>query len=298
MLEVNYHLNLDILEKNGFEDALNNASIINHQKIWKVIAEQALIKFEFNIAQKCFIQCQDFSSLQFIKKISKFKNETIKSAEIMAFLNQFDMAEKLLIENDRKGKVHLVTIDLAIELRIRMGEWFRVVQLIKTGGGGDDQLLEKAWNHIGDYYFERQKWSQAITYYSQGRNISRLAEVYYLLEDYENLGKLSVNLSENSPFLSTIADNFAAAGLCDEAVSLYLKLGDVSSAVNICVYLNQWNTAVELAEAHKFKEIQQVIMKYSDYLLNQGRKWDAIQLFRKANYCQKSAQLLFTVTDL
>jgi WD repeat-containing protein 35 len=62
--------------------------------------------------------------------------------------------------------------------------------------------------------------------------------------------------------------------------------------------LNQWNTAVELAEIHKFKEIKLVISKYSEYLLGQGKKWDAIQLYRKANYCQQSAKLLFQVESL
>jgi WD repeat-containing protein 35 len=49
--------------------------------------------------------------------------------------------------------------DLAIDLRIRLGDWFRVVQLIKSGGGAaDDVLLQKSWNAIGDYYYDRQKW--------------------------------------------------------------------------------------------------------------------------------------------
>ena len=48
--------------------------------------------------------------------------------------------------------------DLAMDLRIRLGEWFKVVQLIKNGGGADDHLLQNAWNNIGDYYYDRQKW--------------------------------------------------------------------------------------------------------------------------------------------
>ena len=43
-------------------------------------------------------------------------------------------------------------------LRKKLGDWFRVVQLLKTGAGGDDQALEEAWNAIGDYYADRQKW--------------------------------------------------------------------------------------------------------------------------------------------
>ena len=48
--------------------------------------------------------------------------------------------------------------DLAVALRKKLGDWFRVVQLMKTGAGGDDQALEEAWNAIGDYYADRQKW--------------------------------------------------------------------------------------------------------------------------------------------
>ena len=32
--------------------------------------------------------------------------------------------------------------DLAVELRMKLGDWFRVVQLLKSGGGGgEDQAL-------------------------------------------------------------------------------------------------------------------------------------------------------------
>ena len=48
--------------------------------------------------------------------------------------------------------------DLAVVLRKKLGDWFRVVQLLKTGSGGDDVQLEEAWNAIGDYYADRQKW--------------------------------------------------------------------------------------------------------------------------------------------
>ena len=49
--------------------------------------------------------------------------------------------------------------DLAIGLRMKLGDWFRVLQLLKTGSGdSDDALLEQAHNAIGDYFADRQKW--------------------------------------------------------------------------------------------------------------------------------------------
>lgn len=49
--------------------------------------------------------------------------------------------------------------DLAISLRIKLGDWFKVLALLKSGSGdSDDALLEQANNAIGDYYADRQKW--------------------------------------------------------------------------------------------------------------------------------------------
>lgn len=92
------------------------------------------------------------------------KDAKKQKAEILAYYQNFEMAERLYLEMDRK--------DLAIDLRIRLGDWFRVVQLIKSssaaiggvvafGGGSagtDDKVLEKAWKCIGDYYYDRQRW--------------------------------------------------------------------------------------------------------------------------------------------
>ena len=65
----------------------------------------------------------------------------------------------------------------------------------------DDVLLEKAWNAIGDYYCDRQKWSNATQYYVEGRNEDRIAECYYMLEDYKGLEKFSEQLPDNHKLL-------------------------------------------------------------------------------------------------
>ncbi|XP_065831841.1 WD repeat-containing protein 35-like isoform X1 [Oscarella lobularis] len=104
-------------------------------------------------------------------------------------------------------------------MRMKLGDWFRVVQLLKTGGGaGHDALLEKAWNAIGDYYADRQKWQNAVSYYLQGRNQERLAHCYY-----NGLENLVLSLPENSPLLGTIGGMFVTVGMCEQAVLAYVK---------------------------------------------------------------------------
>ncbi|KAJ1332158.1 hypothetical protein BSLG_008975 [Batrachochytrium salamandrivorans] len=278
-----------ILNQTGLSDAIQFVENQPHPRLWRIVAEAALELLDFSQAQKAFVCCQDYQGLQFIKSLQKFDDPAKQKAEIAAYCTQFDVAEKMYLEMDRK--------DLAIQLRIRMGDWFRVVQLIKSGGGCDDQFLEKACNHIGDHYYDQQRWTQAISYYSQARNQERLVECYYIVEDYENIEKLSLSLSENSSLLTNIAEKFVSVGLCDQAAAVYVKLGDIAAAINTCVFLNQWNAAIELAEIHNFKDIGNVLAKYASYLLSQNQKWEAVALYRKANYCQKSARLLFELAS-
>jgi len=46
---------------------------------------------------------------------------------VAAYFKRFEEAERIYIEMDRR--------DLAVELRTKLGDWFRVIQLLKQGGG-------------------------------------------------------------------------------------------------------------------------------------------------------------------
>jgi WD repeat-containing protein 35 len=54
---------------------------------------------------------------------------------------------------------------LAIDLRKRVHDWFRILQLLQSRSqngqamsSADDELMMETWNHVGDYYADRQKW--------------------------------------------------------------------------------------------------------------------------------------------
>jgi WD repeat-containing protein 35 len=181
------------ISEKKLSDALQFAQTKSQNRLWKVVAESALENMDFETATKAFIHCLDYQGLQFIKRIKKIEGSEKRAAEIATFLEQFEKAEKIYLGMDRK--------DLAVELRIRMGDWFRVMQLLKTGSGGDDRMLEQSWNSIGDYYYDRHNWNQAITYYLQSKNNSRLIELYFMLEDYDSVEKITRAMSENNPML-------------------------------------------------------------------------------------------------
>ncbi|KAJ3392142.1 WD repeat-containing protein 35 [Lobulomyces angularis] len=278
----------NILSQSGLSEAVLYVEANPHPKLWKVIAEASLSSLDLNTAQKAFVRSSNYQGLQFVKKLRKIEDRLKQRAEVAAYFCNFDLAEKIYLEMDRK--------DLAIDLRCRLGDWFRVVQLIKSGGGisaADDMVLDKIRKNIGDYYYDRQRWVQAVTYYSQGKDMENLAECYYLLEDYVGLDKLAFSATDNHPLLKKIAKYFSSVGMCDQAVDCYLNAGDIKAAVDVCVHLNQWSRAIELAKLHKFKEIEALLANYANYLLDRNKVLNAIELYRKANYCQKSARLLF-----
>lgn len=43
-------------------------------------------------------------------------------------------------------------------LRETLGDWFRVIQIIKSGFAAPDTLLELAYNRTGDYFAHTSNW--------------------------------------------------------------------------------------------------------------------------------------------
>jgi len=52
------------------------------------------------------------------QRLAQIQNENVKKAEVAAWFGRYDEAEKLYIEVDRR--------DLAISLRKKLGDWFKV----------------------------------------------------------------------------------------------------------------------------------------------------------------------------
>ena len=52
----------------------------------------------------------------------------------------------------------VLTRDLAISLRRKLGDFGRVVVLLKSTSGGSDSQMEEAWNALGDHLIDRHMW--------------------------------------------------------------------------------------------------------------------------------------------
>ncbi|KAL5015359.1 hypothetical protein ScPMuIL_009629 [Solemya velum] len=279
----------DLLEKVGIPDAQQFIEDNPHPRLWRLLAETALEQLNLKVAEQAFVRCKDYQGIEFVKKLGNLQSENMKQAEVAAYFRRFEEAERKYLDMDRR--------DLAVSLRKKLGDWFRVVQLLKTGAGGDDVQLEEAWNAIGDYYADRQKWYQAVTYYVQGQNQERLSECYYMLEDYQGLEKMVQALPENHKLLPEIAAMFVTVGMCQQAVDAYTKCNHIKAAIDCCVHLNQWTAAIDLAKRHNVREIDSLLAKYAQHLLEKNKIINAIELYRKAGHFLEAAKLMFKLAS-
>lgn len=86
-----------------------------HQKLWQMLVKQSLEQLDFNIAEKALLKLEDYMSLKIIKRIQMIGDKNIQKAEILSYYKNYDQAEEQLMRIER--------VDLAIQLRMRLGEW-------------------------------------------------------------------------------------------------------------------------------------------------------------------------------
>lgn len=128
-----------------------------HPRLWRLLAEASLRKLDFETAENAFVRCTNYPGIQLVKRLRTIQSETLQKAEVSAFFGNFDEAEKLYIDADRR--------DLAIELRQTLCDWFRTVQLYRIGPGISDQQMEQAWKEIGYHFANLRNWLDFINIY-------------------------------------------------------------------------------------------------------------------------------------
>ena len=259
-----------------------------HPRLWRLLAHKALEDLELAMAERAFVRCSEYYGVQLVKQLRSMPDKMKARAEVAVYMGKYDEAESIYREIDRK--------DLAIQLRKRVGDHMRVVQLLQTGGG-NDRLVREAWDRIGEYYADRFKWKKAAQYFQLSRNLERLAECYYRLEDFQELAKIRADVSDGTSLLNTLAQRFESVGMFEEAVDCHVRGGNPKAAVDCCVQQNRWDTAIELAEQHDFPQVEGLLQRYASGLVAKGRELEAVELYRRANRPTEAALLIGEIAD-
>jgi WD repeat-containing protein 35 len=68
----------------------------------RLLAEAAVKQLDLPTAEAAFVRCSDYPGIQFVKRLHNIHNDTLKKAEVAAYFKNFDEAEKLYLEVDRR----------------------------------------------------------------------------------------------------------------------------------------------------------------------------------------------------
>lgn len=101
---------------------------------------------DYLTAEKALIKIDDYKTLKYVKKIQQLDDREKQKAEVLILYGKYDAAENIYRNLERK--------DLAINMRVRVGDWFRVLEMVREGSGYDE-TLNKMTNQLGNYYAER-----------------------------------------------------------------------------------------------------------------------------------------------
>ncbi|GAA50751.1 WD repeat-containing protein 35 [Clonorchis sinensis] len=289
-----------VLEKEGPTKVQDLLDANPHPKLKQLLAESCLARQDLDTAELGFVHCQNYAGIQFVKRLRNVQSKVIRKAEVDAFFGKIDEAEQLLLTNDRS--------DLAIELRKRFGDWFRVAQLAKDSGAlVKDAELAEIWNCIGDHFADQMLWDKAAGYYRQGGNLTKFAECLYQLEDYNGLERLVEELQDNHPLLPELAHRLANIGLAQQAVYALIKCNRVQEAIDVHLELNNWQLAMDLISQHfpitpgmgnyhkqqQQQKIDSLLNQNIAHLLDQGRRVHAVELFKRAGKLLQAAELMY-----
>ena len=55
-----------------------------------MLAETALEKLDFNVADKAFVMCKDYQGIQFVKRLRVLDDKMKQAAEVAVYFQRFD----------------------------------------------------------------------------------------------------------------------------------------------------------------------------------------------------------------
>ena len=260
-----------------------------NRKMWELLAKHALFLFDTATAEKAFTHMNDYMGLDFIKRLKTIDDDNLKRAEISQFFNDYDTAEETYNNADRK--------DLSINMRLKLGQWDRVINLMNEKGVVDENNMKIAYSNSADQYMDEKDYEKAEEFYKKANNNEGLINVWFATEEFDKASNFIERIPEQNEFLLFMGEKFETYGLCDEAVNCYLRYGDVKKAIDTCVLMNKWNLAVELAEKNNFFQIEGLVNKFGSILMEKGKKMDLVELYRKSHRHTEAAKILIKIAE-
>ena len=280
----------EMIENNlPIEDLYGFVEKHNHEKLWQLLIEHAMLKLDFQIAEKCLVKRQDFIGLALLKRIKTIEDNDFKKAEIYQHFFKYDKAEEVYLAKDRK--------DLIIDMRIKLGHWERVLKLISESEIIEEDKIKIASNNLALQFIEKKEYEKAEVLLLKTGNREDLINVWLITEKFNKAAEYINHLPEESEFLLYMGEKFELYNLTQEAVKCYIRYGDIKRAFDTCVLTNQWDLAVEIAEQNNLFQVESVVQTFSKVLIEKNKKMDLVEFYRKAHKHTEAAKILIKIAE-
>jgi len=87
----------DLLEHVGLEDAKQFIEDNPHPRLWRLLAESALMKLELETAENAFVRCAHYPGIKLVKRLRTIHSKELQRAEISAFYGEFEHQPSVLL---------------------------------------------------------------------------------------------------------------------------------------------------------------------------------------------------------
>ena len=175
---------------------------------------------------------------------------------------------------------------------------------------GSKAADEKRWQEATEFLAQAGEFEQNLRANFMAGNWTGLqAQAYlYLIRSLDSILKkhyyykyiksslkkhIAEALLDGSPQLLECGSLYRSLGQSSMAVDCYLRGGSPEKALECAIELNDWQTAVNLAEKYKIRDVSQTLEQKAAKLLQGNMDLQACQLYRKAGNFLKAAHLLF-----
>ncbi|ERL94683.1 hypothetical protein D910_11958, partial [Dendroctonus ponderosae] len=258
-----------LIEKVGINEAAQFVEDNRHPRLWRLVAEAALKEMNLNMADACFVRAKDYANVQFVKKLRSVNNEAIREARVATYFRNFDQAEKILIEADRRTSA-IEYYELAkntskiIDCYYYLEDWKNLEIMIDQLPEGDP-ILKK----IGDMFASNAVHMEAVKAYTKEGKVKPaidlcidhnrwdvaidLAKKYNITKISDLLVKYTNHLVEKNQIMTAIDINVQAKFYLQAAEHAF-KLANMEAAKpnrNLTRVKKHYVYAARLVEMHK-----------------------------------------------
>jgi len=171
-----------------------------HEKLWTLLAQHSLLSLDFSTAEKCMIQYNDYIGLSFLKRLRMIDDDQLKKAETHTFFQEYDKAEEIYTQMERK--------DLIITMRIKLGHWDKVIAFVKESGFVQEDNLKVAYNNLGLQFLENNEYEKAEELFKITNNHEGLVNIWFKTEKFDKAAKFVDLIPEQTDFLMFMGEKF------------------------------------------------------------------------------------------